>query len=853
MAKNLVVVESPAKARTIKKYLGPDFEVLASYGHVRDLRPKEGAVEPDNDFAMHYEPIERNEKHIAAITRAMKKAEALYLATDPDREGEAIAWHVVELLNEKNVLNGKPVHRIAFHEITKRAIVEAVNTPRELSKSLINAQQARRALDYLVGFNLSPLLWKKIRRGLSAGRVQSPALRLIAERENEIEAFEPREYWTLEADVRKHETPFVARLTHYENEKLSQFSITDGARAKHLETDLSGRAAGTLRVVKVEKKQRKRNPAAPFTTSTMQQDAARRLGFTAQRTMRTAQQLYEGVDTGSGLVGLISYMRTDSVTLAGEALQELRDYIAAEYGSDQLPAEARVYKTKAKNAQEAHEAVRPTGVARTPDSLKDYLNQDQLKLYRLIWRRTVACQMIHATIDMVAADLACSEDDDSALFRATGSSIASPGYLQVYDEDSDEDRDRRLPPLVQGESIALVGIRSEQHFTEPPPRYTEASLIRTLEEYGIGRPSTYATIISTLLAREYVELESRRFRPTDVGRLVNTFLTQHFGDYVDYDFTARLEDDLDAISRGEQEWVPRMRQFWEPFHRQVQDKDANVTRKEASQARVLGVDPESGRELAVRMGRYGPYAQIGTAEEDEKPRFAGLRRDQRLDTITIEEALHLFTLPRDLGVDREGLPVVANIGRFGPYVRYGDKFVSLKKEDDPYTVTLERALELIEEKKRFDAEREIQVFEAEGIKVLNGRYGPYVTNGERNARVPKDREPASLSLEECRELLAAAPPRRGARRAGADKKKAAAAKKTAKKNTTKKKAAKKKTKKKAGKKSGKKTAKKSAARSGNAASPKRSGANGKSSGVENVRDKVEVGTDSDIGRAGSAD
>ena len=840
MAKNLVVVESPAKARTIKKYLGPGYEVLASYGHVRDLRPKEGAVEPDNDFAMHYEPIERNEKHVAALARAMKKADALYLATDPDREGEAIAWHVAELLKEKKLLNGKPVHRIAFHEITKRAVAEAVNSPRELSTSLINAQQARRALDYLVGFNLSPLLWKKIRRGLSAGRVQSPALRMIAEREDEIEAFEAREYWTLEADVHKDEAPFVAKLTHYEQEKLTQFSITDESRAKHVETDLTGRAAGSLRVVKVEKKQRKRNPAAPFTTSTMQQEAARRLGFTAQRTMRTAQQLYEGVDTGDGHVGLITYMRTDSVTLAGEALQELRDFIASEYGQDQLPPEAHTYKTKAKNAQEAHEAVRPTGVQRTPDSIKDSLNEDQLKLYRLIWRRAVACQMIHATIDMVAADLACGEDDDSAIFRATGSSIANAGFLQVYDEDSDEDKDRRLPILVEGEAIALAGIRSEQHFTEPPPRYTEASLIRTLEEYGIGRPSTYATIISTLLAREYVELESRRFRPTDVGRLVNSFLTKHFADYVDYDFTARLEDDLDAISRGEKEWVPRMREFWEPFHRQVEDKDANVSRKEASQARVLGVDPESGRELAVRMGRYGPYAQIGTAEEDEKPRFAGLRRDQRLDTITMDEALYLFTLPRDLGVDEDGLPVVANIGRFGPYVRYGDKFVSLKKEDDPYTVGLDRALELIAEKKRFDAEREIQVFEEEGIKVLNGRYGPYVTNGERNARVPKDREPKSLSLEECKELLAAAPPRRGSRKAGANKKKAAAAKtttkKTAKKKTKKKakkkakRKAKKKAKKKLGKKTEKKTAKKAAAKSGSA---------------QSGRGTIELGTDSD--------
>ena len=858
MAKNLVVVESPAKARTIKKYLGPDFEVLASYGHVRDLRPKEGAVEPDNDFTMHYEPIERNEKHVNALAKAMKKADALYLATDPDREGEAIAWHVAELLKEKKLLNGKPVHRIAFHEITKRAVVEAVNTPRELSISLINAQQARRALDYLVGFNLSPLLWKKIRRGLSAGRVQSPALRMIAEREDEIEAFKAREYWTLEADVRKQQAPFVAKLTHYESEKLSQFSITDQIRARQVEADLVARAAGTLRVAKVEKKQRKRNPAAPFTTSTLQQEAGRKLGFTAQRTMRTAQQLYEGVDTGGGPVGLITYMRTDSVTLAGDALQELRDFIAAQYGPDQLPAEIQVYKTKAKNAQEAHEAVRPTGVERTPDSIKSSLNEDQLKLYRLIWRRAVACQMIHATIDMVAADLACGDDDDSAFFRATGSSIANAGFLQVYDEDSDEDKDRRLPALVEGERVALVAVRPEQHFTEPPPRFTEASLIRTLEEYGIGRPSTYATIISTLQAREYVELESRRFRPTDVGRLVNTFLTQHFADYVDYDFTARLEDDLDAISRGEKEWVPRMREFWEPFRRQVEYKDANVTRKEASQARVLGVDPESGRELAVRMGRYGPYAQIGTAEEDEKPRFAGLRKDQRLDTITMDEALYLFTLPRDLGVDEDGLPVVSNIGRFGPYVRYGDKFVSLKKDDDPYTVELPRALELIAEKKRFDAEREIQVFEDEGIKVLNGRYGPYVTNGERNAKVPKDREPKSLSLEECKELLAAAPPRRGGRKAAASKKKAEAAKKTAKKKDKKKakRKAKRKAKKKVAKKTTKKAAKKAVSKAGSpgsAAKSNNSGANGKSGKAKSVVGSGEVTVDSDAGQAGSAD
>jgi len=769
MAKNLVVVESPAKARTIKKYLGPDFEVLASYGHVRDLRPKEGAVEPDKDFAMHYETIDKNEKHVAALRRAMKKADALYLATDPDREGEAIAWHVVQLLRDKDALNGKPVHRIVFHEITKRAVAEALEHPREISMELVNAQQARRALDYLVGFNLSPLLWKKIRRGLSAGRVQSPALRMIVEREQEIEQFKAREYWTLEADLRKQETPFAARLTHHRGEKLKQFSVTGEKQAKDIEAELLAAAQGRLRVAKVEKKQRRRNPAAPFTTSTLQQDAARRLGFTAQRTMRIAQQLYEGIDTGSGLVGLITYMRTDSVTLAGEAVDEARAFIAEQYGAKQVPSKPRVYKTKAKNAQEAHEAVRPTSVRRTPEMVEAHLNKDQLKLYQLIWKRTVACQMRHATIDTVAVDLACGADEAGNTFRANGSSIADPGYLLVYDEGPEEgkgdDKERRLPALREGEHVDLLGIRSEQHFTEPPPRYTEASLIRALEDYGIGRPSTYASIISTLLAREYVELDKRRFMPTDVGRLVNAFLTDHFGDYVDYEFTARLEDDLDAISRGEQEWVPRMREFWEPFREQVETKEATVSRKEAAQARVLGTDPKSGRELSVRIGRFGPYAQIGTSEDDEKPRFAGLMPDQRISTITREEALALFQLPRELGETPEGEPVSTNVGRFGPYVRYGDKFVSLKKEDSPYTITLERALELIAEKKRLDANREIKVFEEEGIKILNGRYGPYVTNGKRNASVPKDREPASLTLEESRKLLESAPPARGRRRA----------------------------------------------------------------------------------------
>jgi DNA topoisomerase-1 len=771
MGKNLVIVESPAKARTIEKYLGPGFEVLASYGHVRDLRPKEGAVEPDKEFEMHYELIGKNEKHVDALSRAMKKADALYLATDPDREGEAIAWHVVEVLKQRKALDEKPIHRIVFHEITKRAIEEAVGHSRQISMDLVNAYKARRALDYLVGFNLSPLLWRKIKRGLSAGRVQSPALRLICEREAEITSFKRREYWTLDADLAAEGSDFVARLSQYAGEKIKQFSIEDETRARAVEADLLKKAAGKLKVRSIEKKQRRRNPAAPFTTSSLQQESGRKLGFTAKRTMRVAQQLYEGIDSGGGLVGLITYMRTDSVTLARDALDELRAYIADNYGGKNLPGRVRVFKTKAKNAQEAHEAIRPTTVTRTPESLKPHLNNDQLKLYQLIWKRTVACQMQHATIDTVGADLGCG-DSAVDLFRATGSVIADPGFLLVYEEGRDDvkgDDDRMLPSLKEGQIVDLKGIRSGQHFTEPPPRYTEASLIRTLEEYGIGRPSTYAAIISTLLQREYTELDSRRFVPTDIGSLVNEFLTEHFSDYVDYDFTAHLEDDLDGIARGEQEWVPLMQRFWGPFQETVAHKDKNVTRKEASKAREIGIDPKSGRAVSVRMGRFGPYAQIGTAEEEEKPKFAGLRPGQSMNTITLEEVLPLFKLPRTLGETPQGEVVSVNIGRFGPYVKYADKFVSLGKEDDPYTVVLERALELIEEKKTADATREIRVFDEAGVKILNGRYGPYITDGKKNARVPKGREPATLELEECRELLAKAPAskrRRPKRKAG---------------------------------------------------------------------------------------
>ncbi|MEE9354284.1 MAG: type I DNA topoisomerase [Methylococcaceae bacterium] len=618
MSNNLVIVESPAKAKTIEKYLGKDFHVLASYGHVRDLIPKEGAVDPDNDFAMKYALIDRNQRHVQEISKALKKADQLYLATDPDREGEAISWHLLELLKEKKILKDKPVHRVVFHEITKKAITAAIKNPEELSINLINAQQARRALDYLVGFNLSPLLWKKIRRGLSAGRVQSPALRMIVERELEIEAFKTREYWSITADLIEDGQAFKAKLTAYEGKKQEQFSIVTEEVALKAKQSLLDQADGKLVVTKLEKKQRKRNPAAPFITSTLQQEASRKLGFTTKRSMMVAQQLYEGIDLGGESTGLITYMRTDSVNLAAEAVTELRELIATKYGAENVPKEPKQYKTKSKNAQEAHEAIRPTSAHHLPSKIKQYLSSDQYKLYDLIWKRTVSSQMIHATIDTVSVDLTCGSENN--LFRATGSTIAKPGFMAVYLEGKDDSKENDnqesfLPSLQEGRPVTLNDIIAGQHFTEPPPRYGEASLVKTLEEHGIGRPSTYSSIISTLQNREYVTLEKKRFYPTDVGRIVVKFLTEHFTKYVDYDFTANLEDQLDAVSRGEKEWVPLMADFWKPFTKLIQDKEESVQRKDVTQEAMDEKCPECDKPLSIRLGRNGRF--IGCTDYPE--------------------------------------------------------------------------------------------------------------------------------------------------------------------------------------------------------------------------------------------
>ena len=844
MSKNLVIVESPAKAKTIERYLGKEYQVLASYGHVRDLVPKGGAVDPEQGFAMKYQVIDRNKRHIQNIDKALRSADALYLATDPDREGEAISWHVCEVLKERGALRDKPVHRVVFHEITRAAIQQAIAAPRQLSDSLINAQQARRALDYLVGFNLSPLLWKKIRRGLSAGRVQSPALRLIVEREEEIAAFEPREYWTIKAEAAADAQDgtaqtFQARLARYAGKKVEQFTFANEAAVREAEAAINRAADGTLTVAKVEKKQRQRHPAAPFTTSTLQQEAARKLRFSAQKTMSTAQRLYED--------GLITYMRTDSVTLAGDAIAELRSLIQDRYGAENLPKSPRRYKTKAKNAQEAHEAVRPTSAARLPGSLEASLPLEQRRLYDLIWKRTVASQMSSAVFDTVGLNLLAGVSGDANhQFRATGSVLVKPGFMTVYREGTDDisptkrggpeaapDRDDRvLPPLEVGDRLELGKLLSEQHFTEPPPRYSEATLVRALEEYGIGRPSTYAAILSTLRDREYVTMESRRFVPTEMGKVVNRFLTRHFTNYVDYEFTARMEDRLDAVSRGEREWTPLLGEFWQPFRERVDQIDSSVTRAQAVPPRPLGTDPKSGRPVFARFGRYGPMVQVGDAGDDAKPDFASLLPGQEIDRITLEEALKLFSrqrrlgtdpasgrpvfasrgrygpyvqlgargekpkpayssllpgqevdrigleealqllrLPRELGETESGEPVSAGIGRLGPYVRYGKSYVNLR-EDNPCTIDLPRALELIAQHvasggsrgRRGTARQPIVEFADASIAVLNGRYGPYVTDGKKNASVPNDRKPEELTLEECKELIAAAPQRRTRRR-----------------------------------------------------------------------------------------
>lgn len=655
----LVIVESPAKAKTIQKYLGKGYKVMASYGHVRDLIPKEGAVDPAHGFKMEYQPIERNLRHVEAIQKALKQCDGLLLAPDPDREGEAIAYHIYYMMKESGILKDKKVGRVVFHEITKRAIQEAISHPREISMDLVNAQQARRALDFLVGFTLSPLLWKKVRPGLSAGRVQSPALRLIVERELEIEQFIKQEYWTIHADVSTEGKPFSSRLVQYAGEKVEQFTVTAEDQSKKITEGLIKAAKGQLDVTKVVKRERKRNPAPPFITSTLQQEAARKLGFTASRTMQVAQQLYEGIDVGEdGAVGLISYMRTDSVTLAQDALTEIREVIVARYGKDHLPEEARIFKTKSKNAQEAHEAIRPTSSARHPDDLKDVLNKDQHRLYALIWKRTVACQMVEATLHTVAVDLSVND----SIFRANGSTVVNPGFMAVYQEGVDDkkiedDEEKILPPLEEGQKIKVDEIHGDQHFTEPPPRYTEASLVKALEEYDIGRPSTYASIIATLKNREYVEMDQKRFKPTDVARVVSRFLTNYFTQYVDYYFTAALEDKLDAVANGERDWVPVLEEFWGPFKDLVDHTQVNVQRSDVTQEKMDEACPTCGKPLSIRLGKRGRFIGCTAYPECDYTR-----------SLTADGESHEPEIVQDRKCPECSSDLIIKVGRYGKFI-----------------------------------------------------------------------------------------------------------------------------------------------------------------------------------------
>jgi DNA topoisomerase-1 len=805
MATNLLIVESPAKAKTLKKYLGKDYEVLASYGHVRDLVPKSGAVDTDHNFAMDYEIIARNSKHVDAIAKAAALADNILLAPDPDREGEAIAWHISELLKAKRALKNKNMKRVVFYEITQSAVMEAVAHPREIAMPLVNAQQARRALDYLVGFNLSPLLWRKIRPGLSAGRVQSPALRMIVERELEIEAFESQEYWSVHLDSQKNHIAFSAKLFQYQGNKLEQLSIGNQKEFDAIYAKLND-AKLPPKVVCIEKRAKQRYAAAPFTTSTLQQEAVRKLGMTSDRAMRTAQSLYEGVDIGGQTVGLISYMRTDSVSLAKEAIEEIRNYISENFSSDYLPSKQPTYKSKTKNAQESHEAIRPTSILRTPDSIRNYLTSDQSRLYEMVWRRTLACQMTPARYDTVSADIRLGGDD--TLFRATGQTLVFPGFIGVYMEDVDdveEEEGMKLPPLAEGDVLVIDKLYGNQHFTQPPPRFSEASLVKSLEEYGIGRPSTYATIISTLQAREYAILDKKRFIPTDVGRVVTRFLTEHFTRYVDYDFTANLEDELDEVSEGKRDWIPVLDEFWKGFSGLIKEK-TNIDRpvelldeacpecgkplaKKLSRygsfisctdyptckykrslsgespddaaARIeLGIHPGTQQAVLLLRGPYGHYVQLGEVVEGEKskPKRVSWPKEMPVDQANIVSALQLLSLPRDLGLHPvTHKKVTVNIGRFGPYIGHDGKFKSIPRSDNIFDVTLERAIELLAQVK--DNTTVLRVLgdhpnDKTSVEICSGRYGPYARHGKVNATLPKDISPDTITLAVALDLIA---------------------------------------------------------------------------------------------------
>lgn len=696
MGKNLLIVESPSKAKTLKKYLGKDFEVLASYGHVRDLVPKSGAVDTEHDFAMKYQLVARNKKHIDAIVKTALTSDKIYLATDPDREGEAISWHLQEILKKNRKLKDISPERVAFNEITQTAVQEAIAHPRKLSQDLIDAQQTRRALDYLVGFNLSPLLWKKIQYGLSAGRTQSPALRLICEREAEIEAFQPQEYWSIHLDSHKEDKSFTAKLIQYQGTKLSQLSISSQAQQEEILTSLQNKQAF---VSAIEKKQKKRKPTAPFSTSTMQQEASRKLSMSTSQIMRVAQQLFEGIDLKDQTVGLITYMRTDSVTLSKDAIEEIRSYIKQELGKMYCPATPNRYTTKTKNAQEAHEAIRPTSITRIPTALKPYLSSEQLKLYRLIWQRTLASQMASAQLEVTTVDIAVEQ----AIFRTSGQVIRFDGFLAVYQEGADstihdQETEGILPSFLVGEELPVDKLWGAQHFTQAPPRYNEASLVKTLEEYGIGRPSTYATIISTLKERNYAILEKKHFKPTDTGKLVNKFLSQHFSQYIDYNFTAKMEDELDLIANGKKTWLPIMHRFWNRFHAQMKEKE-NLSKKEVTTEELDEICPKCKKHhLQLRHGRYGQFVACTGYPECNYTRNINQNKNEAKEPPKIVE---------DKLCPQCGGSLIYRQGRYGPFISCGNypkcKYIeSINKPRDTEVICPKcKAGHLLEKKSRY--------------------------------------------------------------------------------------------------------------------------------------------------------
>ena len=819
---HLVIVESPAKAKTINKYLGPDYKVLASYGHVRDLPPRDGSVRPDEDFAMSWEVDAKASKRLSEIAEAAKASDRIILATDPDREGEAISWHVLDVLQQKRVVKDKPVERVVFNAITRSAVTEAMKAPRQIDMELVKAYLARRALDYLVGFNLSPVLWRKLPGARSAGRVQSVALRLVVDREIEIECFITREYWTVEADMTSAGAPFTARLAIHEGRKLSKFDLGDEAAAAAARQAV---ISGAFTISAVEKKPARRSPAPPFTTSTLQQEAARKLGFSAQRTMQAAQKLYEGIDIGGETVGLITYMRTDGVQSAPEALQEARQVISGLFGADYVPESARQYRTKARNAQEAHEAIRPTSLARNPGSLR--LEGDLGRLYELIWKRMLASQMESARIERTTVDL--STADGRTGLRATGQVILFDGYLKVYEEGRDDPEDEdggRLPPLREAAVAEVRETRADQHFTEPPPRYSEASLVRKMEELSIGRPSTYASILSVLRDRSYVRMEKNRFFPEDKGRLVTVFLESFFNRYVEYDFTAALEEKLDQVSAGDLDWKTLLREFWGDFQGATQEvlqrstrdviealnttlgpflfpspggracpkcgtgelslkpsrfepfigcsnyPECRFTRKFGPPSeegdtpagdRELGTDPETGQTVFLKSGRFGPFVQLG---EEEKPKRASLPKGWSPETMDLEKGLRLLRLPREVGNHPEdGGVILAGIGRYGPFVQHAGVYANLQGVDEVFEVGVNRAVTLLAEKKAGGrggrgvaaALRELGPHPVDGapVRILAGRYGPYVKHGAVNANIPGGEDPETLTLETATALLAA--------------------------------------------------------------------------------------------------